>query len=412
MLDLSHRPTGRPWQTPGLFWPELTAATAHLDAPVAALHLGALCHNAHDLLDRAAGTSLRVASKSIRVSGVLEAILAVPGYRGVLAYTLAEALWLAETVTDVVVGYPTADRSAIRKSGRSPELAMAVTLMVDSIAHLDVIDAVLPPGSRTPIRVCLELDAAWDAPVLGHLRVWRSPVHTPGEARRVAADIVAHPGFVLVGVMSYEAQVAGIGDRPAGKPLRGLVTRWVRRRSVSELRERRSAAVAAVREVARLEFVNGGGTGSVESTRADASVTDIAVGSGFFGGHLFDNFASFRPAPAAAVAVALTVVRKPSPDTAVLLGGGWIASGVPGDDRLPRVVWPEGLSLVPREMAGEVQTPLTGVGAARLRVGDRVWARHTKSGELSEHVNEFALVENGKVVDILPTYRGEGKAFL
>ncbi|TFC85151.1 amino acid deaminase/aldolase [Cryobacterium sp. TMT3-29-2] len=410
MLDLSHRPSSRPWQNPGLFWAELTAATAHLDSPVAALHLGALRHNAYDLLDRAAGTPLRVASKSIRVRGVVEAILALPGYRGVLAYTLAEALWLAETVTDVLVGYPTADRSAIRRLGRSPELAATVTLMVDSIAHLDFIDAVLPPGSRVPIRVCLELDAAWNTPVLGHLGVWRSPVHTPGEARRLGAAIAARPGFSLVGVMSYEAQVAGIGDKPAGKPLRGLVTRWVRRRSVGELAERRSAAVAAVREVAPLEFVNGGGTGSVESTRADASITDIAVGSGFFGGHLFDNYASFRPAPAAAVA--LSVVRKPSPDTAVLLGGGWIASGVPGADRMPRLVWPEGLSLVPREMAGEVQTPLTGAAAARLRVGDRVWARHTKSGELSEHVNEFALVENGRVVDILPTYRGEGKAFL
>ncbi|HSP75711.1 MAG TPA: amino acid deaminase/aldolase [Cryobacterium sp.] len=313
-------------------------------------------------------------------------------------------------MTDVVVGYPTADRAAIRQLGRSPELARTVTLMVDSIAHLDLIDAVLPPGSRAPIRVCLELDAAWDAPVLGHLGVWRSPVHTPDQARRLAAAIVARPGFSLVGVMSYEAQVAGIGDNPAGKPLRGLVTRWVRRRSVGELAERRSAAVAAVREVAPLEFVNGGGTGSVETTRADASVTDIAVGSGFFGGHLFDDYASFRPAPAAAVA--LSVVRKPRPDLAVLLGGGWIASGVPGVDRVPRPVWPEGLRLVPREMAGEVQTPLTGAGAARLRVGDRVWARHAKSGELSEHVNEFALVENGKVVDVLPTYRGEGKVFL
>ena len=409
-LDLSHRPADRPWQTPGLFWPALTAATAHLDAPVAALHLGALRHNAHDLLDRAAGIPLRVASKSIRVRGVLEAVLALPGYRGVLAYTLAEALWLAETVTDVLVGYPTADRAAIRRLGRSPELAGAVTLMVDSIAHLDLIDSVLPPRGREPIRVCLELDAAWDAPVLGHVGVWRSPVHTPDQARGLAAVIVARPGFSLVGVMSYEAQVAGIGDKPVGKPLRGVATRWMRHRSIGELTERRSAAVAAVREVAPLEFVNGGGTGSIESTRADASVTDIAVGSGFFGGHLFDNYASFRPAPAAAVA--LSVVRKPSPATAALLGGGWIASGVPGVDRVPRLVWPEGLRLVPREMAGEVQTPLTGSGAARLRVGDRVWARHTKSGELSEHVNEFALVENGKVVDMLPTYRGEGKAFL
>ena len=410
VLDLSQRPAESPWLTPGLFWPALTDATAHLDAPVAAVHLDALRHNTHDMLDRAAGTPLRVASKSIRVRGVLEAILALPGYRGVLAYTLAEALWLAETVTDVVVGYPTADRAAIRRLGLSEQLAATVTLMVDSIAHLDVIDAVLPPGSRAPIRVCIDLDASWEAPVLGHLGVWRSPVHTPDDARRLAAAIVARPGFHLVGVMSYEAQVAGVGDRPAGRPVRGVLNRWVRRRSVAEIGERRGAAVRAVREIAPLEFVNGGGTGSVETTRADASVTDVAVGSGFFGGHLFDNYASFRPAPAAAVA--FSVVRKPSPGMAVVLGGGWIASGVPGADRVPRLVWPDGLRLVPREMAGEVQTPLTGAGAARLRVGDRVWARHTKSGELSEHVNEVALVENGQVVDILPTYRGEGKAFL
>jgi len=189
-----------------------------------------------------------------------------------------------------------------------------------------------------------------------------------------------------------------------------MLNRWVRRRSVAEIGERRGAVVRAVREIAPLEFVNGGGTGSVETTRGDASVTDVAVGSGFLGGHLFDNYASFRPAPAAAVA--FSVVRKPSPGMAVLLGGGWIASGVPGADRVPRLVWPDGLRLVPREMAGEAQTPITGAGAARLQVGDRVWARHTKSGELSEHVNEVALVENGQVVDILPTYRGEGKAFL
>ena len=410
MLDLSPRPVDRSWLTPELFWPALTTATAHLDTPVTAVHLNALRHNTHDMLDRAAGTPLRVASKSIRVRGVLEAILALPGYRGVLAYTLAEALWLAETVTDVVVGYPTADRAAILQLGRSEQLAATVTLMVDSVAHLDVIDAVLPPGSRAPIRVCIDLDASWDAPLVGHLGVWRSPVHTPADARRLAVAILARPGFHLVGMMSYEAQVAGVGDRPAGRPVRGILNRWVRRRSVAEIGERRGAAVSAVREVAPLEFVNGGGTGSVETTSGDASITDVAVGSGFFGGHLFDNYASFRPAPAAAVA--LSVVRKPRPDMAVLLGGGWIASGVPGADRVPRLVWPDGLHLVPREMAGEVQTPLTGPGAARLEVGDRVWARHTKSGELSEHVNEVALVENGQVVDILPTYRGEGKVFL
>ncbi|MDY7543096.1 MULTISPECIES: alanine racemase [unclassified Cryobacterium] len=412
--DLSAPATGTPWLRPESYWPALTEATRQLDTPIAALHLGALRHNTHDMLRRAGGTPIRVASKSIRVRGVLEAILAVPGYRGVLAYTLAEALWLAESIEDVVVGYPSVDRAAIAALCRSALLASRVTLMVDSLAQLDLIDAVIPPHRREVIRLCIELDAGWRNPVLGHLGVLRSPVHTAQEAREVAAAIVARPGFALVGLMAYESQVAGLGDRPAGRGPRalttGIVNRWVRRHSIAELGVRRAAAVAAVREVAPIDFVNGGGTGSLESTHADASVTDIAAGSGFFGGHLFDNYSAFTPAPAAAFA--LSVVRKPSPDTATLLGGGWVASGPPGTDRLPAVAWPPGLAVVPREAAGEVQTPLSGPGAAALDVGDRVWLRHTKSGELSEHVTEFAVVDDGRVVDLLPTYRGEGKAFL
>jgi D-serine deaminase-like pyridoxal phosphate-dependent protein len=409
-LDLSVRPDAEPWLNPPAYWRGLTEAVRELDTPVGALHLDALRHNAHDLLGRAAGTPLRVASKSLRVRRVLEAVLELPGYRGVLAYTLPEALWLAETLDDVVVGYPSADVSAIRRLASSAELSSRVTLMVDSLDQLDIVDAVLPPARRESIRVCLELDAAWNAPVLGHLGVWRSPVHTPEEARRLAVGIVSRPGFRLVGLMAYEAQVAGLVDRPARRPVRGGLNRWVRNRSIADVTARRAAAVAQVRQVADLEFVNGGGTGSLESTNRDSSVTDIAAGSGLFGGHLFDNYSAFRPAPAAAFA--LSVVRKPTAATATLQGGGWTASGPPGADRSPRPVWPEGLRLIPREMAGEVQTPVTGAAARDLRVGDRVWLRHTKSGELSEHLREFALVHDGKVVDMLPTYRGEGKAFL
>ncbi len=413
MIDLSRRPDAASWQRPDKYWPALTAATAHLDAPVAVLHLDALRHNTQDLLRRAQGTPIRVATKSLRVRGAIEAILAVPGFSGALAYTLAEALWLAETVpalTDIVVAYPTTDREAIRKLAASPRLAATVTIMADSIDHLDFVDSVVPPSARESIRLCLELDSAWEPPLLGHLGVWRSPVRTPEEARALALRMVSRPGFTLVGMMSYEAQIAGIGDRPTGKPIKRAAATWIRRRSTRELAERRHVAVAAVRQVAPLEFVNGGGTGSMESTRADASVTDIAAGSGFFGGHLFDNYADFTPAPAAAFG--LSVVRKPTATSATLLGGGWVASGPPGRDRLPKIVWPEGLSMAPREMAGEVQSPVSGTAAAALTVGDRVWLRHTKSGELSEHVNDFVVVDNGEVVDVLPTYRGEGKAFL
>jgi D-serine deaminase-like pyridoxal phosphate-dependent protein len=341
---------------------------------------------------------------------VVEALLQQPGYHGVLAYTLAEALWLADTVDDVVVGYPTAERGGIRRLGSDPDLAGRITLMIDSPQQLDLVDQVLPPSRREEIRVCLELDASWNAPVLGHLGVRRSPVHEPADAGALAAYIARRPGFRLVGMMSYEAQIAGVGNRPAGRPVDGAVNRWMQSRSLPELLERRARAVAAVREHAELEFVNGGGTGSLEATAADASVTEIAAGSGLFGGHLFDGYAHFTPAPAAAFA--LDVVRSPSPAHATILGGGWIASGPPGTDRVPRIVWPEGLSLLARESAGEVQTPVTGAAAGRLRAGDRVWFRHTKSGELSEHLNEFAVVDGDEVVDTVPTYRGEGRAFL
>lgn len=401
--------TERPWTSAGTYWTSLTAATADLETPLGAISLPALAYNAFDMLARAGGKPIRVASKSVRVRGIIEEVLRLPGYAGVLAYTLPEALWLAETIEDVVVGYPTADRAALAKLGTDEKRASRVTIMVDSIAQLDLVDAAIAPSRRKPIRVAIELDASWDSALLGHTGVYRSPVHTPEAARTLAEVVVSRPGFTLVGMMGYEAQIAGLANKPASK-IRGVVVRAIQRHSITELAERRGKAVASVREVADLEFVNGGGTGSLESTAADASVTEIAAGSGLFGPHLFDQYIHFAPAPAAAFA--LSVVRKPTPSMATLLGGGWIASGPPSRDRLPELVWPQGLSMLPNEMAGEVQTPLRGAAAAALHVGDRVWLRHTKAGEVSEHLDAFAIVDGGTVIETLPTYRGEGKVFL
>ncbi|WP_411722224.1 amino acid deaminase/aldolase [Mycetocola sp.] len=400
-----------PWLDPARFWPRLEAATAGLESPLAVLELGALRFNTNNLVRRAAGKPIRVASKSIRVRGLIHALLGTDGYAGVLAFTLPEALWLAETIDDIVVGYPTADADAIRRLAADPVAAARVTLMVDSVEHLDFIDACVPPNQRERLRLCLELDVSWRSPVpLGHVGVWRSPIRTADEAATFARVIEARTGFTLVGMMAYEAQIAGLGDRNDPGGSWSVTKRWMKRRSIAELTERRAEAVAAVRQVAPLDFVNGGGTGSIESTSQDESVTEIAAGSGILGGHLFDNYRSFHPAPAASFA--LSVVRKPAPSMAVILGGGWVASGPPGEDKMPRLEWPAGLHLVPREMAGEVQTPIRGEAASSLGPGDRVWLRHSKSGELSERVNEFVVVDNDRVLDRLPTYRGEGKAFL
>lgn len=399
-----------PWLDPRRYWGGITRAVSDIDSPVAVLHLGALRSNTHDMLRRAAGKPIRVASKSIRVRGVIDALLRQPGYAGVLAYTLGEALWLAETIDDIVVGYPTAERGALGRLAADERAAARITLMIDSLDHLDLVDSVAPPAGRAEIRVCIELDASFRAPGLGHVGVRRSPLRTPDEVRALAEAVVARPGFRLVGVMAYEAQIAGQGDELAGRPAWSAALRTIQRRSWAELRERRAAVVAEVRAVADLEFVNGGGTGSLELTASDESVTEIAAGSGVFGGHLFDHYRAFTPAPAAAFG--LSVVRKPSPELATILGGGWVASGPPGPDRLPLIVWPEGLEMLPREMAGEVQTPVSGAEAAALRLGDRVWLRHTKSGELSERVAAFQIVDGDAIVDELPTYRGEGQGFV
>lgn len=398
-------------------WASIDRATADLDGPVVVLDRSALEANVADLRRRAAGVPIRVASKSIRVRSVIDDILRRDGFAGVLAYDIDEAIWLATEsgITDVLMGYPTARRASIAALADDDVASARVTLLVDSVDQLDLIDAAAPPGRRNPVRVAIDLDASLRAPVLGHIGVLRSPVHTVPEATALARAIVDRPGVDLVGVMSYEAQVAGVGDAisggwRSGAPLRNRAIRAMQSASMAELRHRRGAAITAIRQIADLEFVNGGGTGSIEATAADESVTDIAAGSGFFGGHLFDNYSRFHPSPA--LAFGLQVVRRPTAGVITCHGGGWIASGPPAPDRLPRPVWPQGLAYEPREAAGEVQTPLRGDAADQLAIGDRVWFRHTKSGETSEHATQIVIVDDDTAVESVPTYRGEGKCFL
>ncbi|GAB89229.1 alanine racemase [Gordonia rhizosphera] len=400
-------------------WGGIDAAVREsgLDSPVLALDLAALDHNASDLTRRAGGVPIRVATKSLRVRSVVDDVLGRPGFGGVLAYDLAEAHWLATVseVSDVLVGYPSTRRAAIAEFARDETAAQRVTLLVDSIAHLDLVDATVSPVCRPTIRVAIDVDASYRlAGGRIHLGVRRSPIHDRHEAVELARAIVGRPGFRLVGVMSYEAQIAGVADAVPGRRLTNLGVGVMQRRSMAELRRRRGRILAALGEVADLQFVNGGGTGSLEQTATDTSITDIAAGSGLFGGHLFDSYSRFRPAPA--LGFGLDVVRRPSAGIVTCAGGGWIASGPPGADRLPLPVWPEGLEYVGTEAAGEVQTPLRGAAADALAIGDRVWFRHTKSGEVCERVTSVALIERdlsgrARVCDVVPTYRGEGKCF-
>jgi D-serine deaminase-like pyridoxal phosphate-dependent protein len=387
------------------------AATADLDPPFAVVDVGAFDANAAALEKRSGGTPIRVASKSVRSREMLRRVLDRSGWHGVMAFTIPEAIWLVRSGTcdDVLVAYPSADRAAIRELAGDPQLAETITIMVDSIEQLDMIDSIAP--KRADIRLCIDLDGSWK-PAGGrlHLGVRRSPVHSPEQAAALARAIASRTGFRLVAIMCYEAQIAGLGDAPPGQKLRGVGIRAMQRRSMPEVVERRGAVVDAVRAVADLEFVNGGGTGSIAATSADPSVTEVTAGSGLYGPTLFDGYRAWQPVPAAYFA--LSVVRRPGPGLVTVLGGGWIASGQAGASRLPTPVLPAGLRLIGQEGAGEVQTPLQGAAADRLKIGDRVWFRHTKAGELAEHVDELYLIDGDRIVGSVPTYRGEGKTFL
>jgi D-serine deaminase-like pyridoxal phosphate-dependent protein len=311
-----------------------------------------------------------------------------------------------------VVAYPTAHRAALRElvllARDRPDVRLAI--MVDSVEQLDLVDLVA--GRRdAPIQVCMEVNAGWW--VLGdRIRIGakRSPVHTPKQATALARAIAGREGFRLVGLMAYEAQLAGVGDAPPRKPVRALAIRSMQKASARELAARRAEIVDAVRSVADLEFVNGGGTGSIERTSAESAVTEVAAGSGLFGPALFDSYRGFKPRPAALFA--LSVVRRPTPDTVTVLGGGYLASGTPDETRLPQPHLPRGLRLDRQEGAGEVQTPLHGPAAVGLRVGDRVYFRHAKAGELCERFDRLYVIEGDRLVDEVPTYRGEGRCFL
>lgn len=390
--------------------PEIRSAVEHLDAPFAVLDLDAALSNAADMVRRASGTPIRLASKSIRIRQLISRILEQPGYEGILAYNLNEAIWLVESGTseDVLVAYPSANKEALHRLITDEHLCRSITLMVDSVEHLDLIDAVVPPSERGNLRICVDVDASLEFGKI-HIGALRSPLRSVDEVRDFVRAARGRAGFSIVGIMAYEGQIAGTTDTsPAVAVMKKLSTK--------ELATRRGQIVSAVSAELRkaglppLEFVNGGGTGSIETTSSEEAVTEIGAGSGIIGPALFDHYKTFSPQPAEWFVV--PVVRRPAPGTVTVAGGGRVASGPVGKDRQPVVDWPEKLKTNPLEGFGEVQTPLTGEAADTLNIGDHVWMRPSKAGEQTEYTDSVVVVSNGEVVDEWPTYRGEGRSFV
>lgn len=403
-------------------FPRQLDALREVTAPLAYVDLDAFDGNGRLMAQAGGGLPIRVASKSIRCRALIaRALGTAPEFQGVLAYTPAEALHLLRegVTTDVLVAYPSVDHAALTELARweAEHEGSRARVTLDGLGTLEIARDAAQHAGHT-LRACVDIDTTLRplgerGPALG---ARRSPLRTPGEVSsfiRLAHEL---PGVRVDALMAYDAQVAGLADRPAGRPVRARGIALVKRRSLMELRQRVPKIVAAAREEIEsdggtLELVNVGGTGSLAQIHDLDGATELAAGSGFFKPTLFDGYDALTRLQPAAFFV-LPVVREPGPGVVTLLGGGYAASGTPGADRSPTPVWPPELSFDANEGAGEVQSPLTGPGTSQLATGDRVVLRHTKAGELCERFNSLQLLSAGQVVDDVATYRGDGHAFL
>lgn len=397
-------------------WGALAAAVEGVTLPAAFVDLDALDRNVIATRERMrrGDITLRVASKSVRHVGLLRRILETAGeqFEGLMCYAALEADHLAgHGFDDLFVAYPTVQRVPLDRLAQRAADGATIWQVVDCEDHVDALAAA---GRRAGVsmRAVIEVDCSY-RPFGGrvHLGTRRSPIRDVAAARALARYIERTDGCEVAGIMAYEAHIAGVPDASPFAPGLSKAARALRPLAVPAVRALRAEIVHALRADGHdLRLINGGGTGSVESTSAETAVTEVSAGSAFVCSHLFDYYSGFELEPAAFFA--LEVCRQSDPGLVTCGGGGYIASGPPGPDRLPLPWLPAGLAYVDGEGAGEVQTPLVLSDDVTLRIGDPVFFRHTKAGELADRFGEYHLLRDGEIVAVESTYRGEGRLFL
>lgn len=362
------------------------------------LNLNSLDSNMKWVHQNANSKKIRIATKSIRSTGILRYVInQLPNVNGLMSYTLAEALWLrSQGFKNILMGYPTMDQESLKTLCNDPS---EITLMIDDIEQLKVVKNT----SNQKIKICLDIDLSLDLPFL-RFGVYRSPLNTTQKIKNLVQYIKNHTQFELVGFMGYEAQIAGIGDR--GKPLIQLLKKI----SIAKVRKKRKKIFDyLVSQGFSLSIINGGGTGSLLNTSQEDVVSEITIGSAFYAPTLFDQYRDFSLEPA--MFYSAPIVRKPLPNTYTCLGGGYIASGSIEKSKQPTPYLPSNVKLYAFEGAGEVQTPVQYTGDIKLNLGDPIFFRYAKAGELCERFNEIVCFRDQTVNDRLFTYRGEGKSF-
>lgn len=379
--------------------------------PCAFLHVDSLKENIDAILDMSGDKKIRVASKSIRSVGVLKMIMEHSDrFQGVMCFTAEEAIYLYERgFDDLLIAYPVWDEPLLRQVCQLVKEGVMITVMIDSVEHINRLASIAEEEDGT-FLVAIDIDLSTNFPGL-HFGVYRSPLRTVDHVLQLIKAVIKTSNLELDGIMGYEAQIAGVVDNAPKQTVKNRLVRLLKRRSLKEISKKRSEIMKALqKEGVSLRFVNGGGTGSLTTTRNEHHVTEVTAGSGFYNSHLFDKYESLQLTPAAFFATEIT--RKPEPNMYTCTGGGYVASGAAGIDKLPEIFLPKGAKLTKNEAVGEVQTPVIYEGPIHLAHGDPIIFRHSKSGELCERFHHLYIIEKDKIVGKKTTYRGDGKCFL
>jgi len=379
--------------------------------PLAFVDINLLDKNITAIAERAGEKTIRVASKSVRNIWTLKHIFdSNPKYQGIMSFTGAEALFLIEQGFDnILLGYPIVDKSQIRNICKQTKAGKKIILMTDAIAHIQLINNIANE-EQVVQPICIDVDMSSD--FLGlHFGVYRSSVTNTSTAKKYINQLLNFKNIKLSALMGYEAQIAGVGDTNPANGIKNFAIKLLKKKSIPEYTQRRKEVVEYIKSKCdTLEIINAGGTGSMEWNKIEEGITEITVGSGFFSPALFDYYTNFKHLPAAGFA--LPIVRQPKDNMFTCLGGGYVASGSTGVDKQPKPYLPEGIQITENEGCGEVQTPFVYKGNTNFKIGDAVFFRHSKAGELCERFNELYLIKDGKITDKVPTYRGMGKCFL
>ncbi len=295
-------------------------AFAQQTKPFAYVDLDFFDANVAAVAQRAGDKRIRMASKSIRCTALLRRVLEHSDqYQGIMCFTASEAVWLSEQgFDDLLVAYPTLEPAVLKSVAEAIKKGRRIYLMTDKKEHLAAIDAA-GRAAEVVMPICLDLDVSSRYPGL-HFGVHRSSVIDLETVKEYAQQLTQFAHLQLHGLMGYEAQIAGVGDQTKGQGLKNKIIQRLQRHSIPQVRKKRAQAVAYLEQALGqpLTFVNGGGTGSLESTREEKVVTEVTAGSAFFAPTLFDHYSKFQHLPA--VGFAIEIVRQPQPNIYTCLG--------------------------------------------------------------------------------------------